>query len=159
MKNIAPVTLAVLFPVLVACTGAKAPPAQPATAVQAKVRSFVPPTAEQAYRLQDDCSRRGEMILRNSFVGSALTQEQVSRYSATTNRCYVRLEVHAADLSEWGKYDNSTYLKDGQTGELLAFFMVKAGGARSFLGFGCSNSPCVEERVADCMNGKECEPE
>jgi hypothetical protein len=132
-------------------------PAPPKAPVNTKP-SFVPPTAEQAYRLQDDCTRRGEAILREDEIGPVLTHEQVSRYNPTTNRCYVRLEVHAMNLNEWDKYDNSTYLEDGQTGELLAFFIVKAGGARSFLGFGCSEEPCVEEKLAACMGGKECEP-
>ena len=127
--------------------------------VEAKKAQFVPPAAEQAYRLQDDCSRRGEDILRDHHMGSALTHEQVSRYNATTNRCYVRLQVHAMDLSEWDKYDNSTYLEDGQTGELLALYTHRAGGATSYLGFGCADIACVEDKVAMCMSGKECEPE
>ena len=56
------------------------------------------------------------------------------------------------------KYDFSTYLYDGQTGELLASFTAKAGGQKGWLGFGCSDSSCVEEKVADCMSGKACEP-
>jgi PBP1b-binding outer membrane lipoprotein LpoB len=55
-----------------------------------KGQSFVPPTAEQAYRLQDDCTRRGELVLKDNAIGLALSQGQVSRYSLTTNRCYVR---------------------------------------------------------------------
>jgi hypothetical protein len=97
--------------------------------------------------------------MRENEIGPVLTQEQVSRYNPTTNRCYVRLRVHAQNLKEWDKYDNSTYLEDGQTGELLASFTVKAGGARWSTGFGCSDEPCVEEKVAACMSGKECEPE
>jgi len=140
------------------CTSDKAPMPAPSAPVKAKTPSFVPPSAGQAYRLQDDCSRRGEKILRENIIGPVLTQEQVSRYNATTNRCYVRLEVHAKDLSEWGKYDNSTYLEDGQTGELLAFYTHKPDGKASYLGFGCGDVGCVEEKVAACMSGKECEP-
>lgn len=128
-----------------------------------QAKAFVPPTAEEAYRLQDDCTHRGEKILRENLIGIALTQEQVSRYNATTNRCYVRLEVHALKPDEFEKYDFSTYLFDGQTGEMLASFTVKPGGARWYQGFGCDvtagqDSPCVEEKVADCMSGKACEP-
>lgn len=152
--------LAALVLTPVGCTRDKAsapPPTAPA-AVEAKP-SFVRPTAEEAYRLQDDCTRRGDKILRENVVGSALTQEQVSRYNAVTNRCYVRLEVHAVDLSQLDQYDYSTYLKDGQTGEMLAFTTVKKGGAKSFLGFGCSEIFCVSEKMAACMAGKECDPE
>ena len=93
------------------------------------------------------------------MVGSALTREQVSRYNAVTNRCYVRLEVHAKNLDELQKYDYSTYLKDGQTGELLAYFIVKADGGKAFLGFGCADFFCVSEKVSACMNRKDCDPE
>jgi hypothetical protein len=51
---------------------------------QAKpVRNVVMPTAEQAYKLQDDCSRRGELVLRENIIGSALT---IRRYRATMRR-------------------------------------------------------------------------
>lgn len=126
-------------------------------------RSFVPPTAEEAYRLQDDCTLRGQKILRDNVVGIALTQEQVSRYNPTTNRCYVRLEVHAKDLTETQKYDWSTYLYDGQTTEILAFRIVHATSSKAsgdgYLGFGCNDASCVSEKIADCMNGKDCEPQ
>ena len=125
-------------------------------------QSFVPPTAEQAYRLQDDCTRRGEAIIRENVIGSALTQEQVSRYNATTNRCYVRLEVHAADLDKWQDIDSSVYLEDGQTKEMLAFVTRKPNRVVTFLGFGCDvtgASACVEDKIAACMQGKECDPQ
>jgi hypothetical protein len=70
-------------------------------------------------------------------IGSALSQEQVPRYNPVTNKCYVRLEVHAINLDDWDKYDNSTYLEDRQTGELPAFLTVQPGGARAYLVFGC----------------------
>jgi hypothetical protein len=130
---------------------------------QAKpVRNVVMPTAEQAYKLQDDCSRRGEQILRENIIGSALTHAQVSRYNATTNRCYVRLEVHAANLNEFGKYDYSTYLYDGQTRELLSYFLLRPDRTRSHLGFGCDitvDNGCEETKIAACMNGEDCKPE
>jgi hypothetical protein len=132
--------------------------------VQVKAPSFIPPTAEEAYRLQDDCSRRGAAILRDNVIGSALAQEQVSRYNATTNRCYVRLDVHALRLDEWQKYDTSFNLYDGQTGEMLAYIRITpAPTRRSFLGFNCNDMSesdgfsCVTEKIAACMNGKECD--
>jgi hypothetical protein len=86
-------------------------------------------------------------------------KEQVSRYNETTNRCYVRLEVHAKDLSELEKYNYATYLEDGQTKELLAYYTRMPNGNTIYLGFGCHDSACVEAQVAACMNGKECEPQ
>jgi hypothetical protein len=141
------------------CTRESPPPAQVPPEIQAKPKpTFIPPTAEEAYRLQDDCTRRGEKILKENIIGNALAHEQVSRYNPTTNRCYVRLDVHAADLGEWEKHDTSTYFYDGQTGEMLGYFVAKAGGAKSYLGFGCTDFFCVSGKVGDCMNGKECDP-
>src|SRR5271169_1361629 len=90
----------------------------PSAAVQTKP-SFVPPTAEEAYRLQDDCSQRGAAVLRTNVIGSALTQEQVSRYNPTTNRCYVRLEVRPLVLNDANQFQLHTVLYDGQTREFL----------------------------------------
>jgi hypothetical protein len=156
VKRLVAGTLTILGLILLGCTREKEAPSTP-TPASAPTKAFVPPTAEEAYRLQDDCTHRGEKILRENVIGVALTQEQVSRYNPTTNRCYVRLEIHALRLDELQKYDYSTYLEDGQTGELLAFFRLKAGGERAWNGFGCSDSSCVEEKVADCMSGKACE--
>ena len=135
-----------------------AAPAPPAS-VGKEPPGVQPPTAEQAYRLQDDCVKRGESILDGNVVGSALAQDQVSKYNATTNRCYVLLSVHAADLSEWEKHDNSSYFEDGQTREMLAWYTIKADQHKAFLGFGCDDYYCVAAKVSDCMKGKQCDPE
>jgi hypothetical protein len=143
MKTIA--TLLLMFSssmvvVFVGCRSNKGTPALPTPTAPVNAKpSFVPPTAEQAYSLKDDCTRRGEAILREDEIGPVLTKDQVSRYNPTTNKCYVRLEVHAMNLREWGKYDNTTSLYDGQTKELLAYVMVRPGGAKAYLGFGCAN--------------------
>jgi hypothetical protein len=63
------------------------------------------------------------------------------------------------NLREWEKYDNTTSLYDGPTKELLAYVMVRPGGARAYLGFGCGNEGCVSEKIAACMGGKDCEPD
>jgi hypothetical protein len=122
--------------------------------------SFVPPSAEEAYRLQDDCNRRGAIVMKNNIIGSALTQEQVSRYNPTTNRCYVRLEVRPMVLNDSNQFQLHTSLFDGQTGELLASFETKGDGKQGmFLGFGCSDFFCVSSKIRGCMNGKECDPD
>jgi hypothetical protein len=141
------------------CRKTPEPTPEPKPQERPKIQSFVPPTAEQAYRLQDDCTRRGEKILADNAVGSALAEEQVSRYNPATNRCYVRLETHAISIKDWDKADFSRNLYDRQTNELLAYVIVKPGGARAYLGFGCGDAPCVEEKIAACMGGKECEPQ
>lgn len=159
MRVILSFALVTIAFVLAGCKRDKSTTAQPTPVSQVKTPSFVPPTAEQAYRLQDDCSRRGAAILKGNFVAPALSQDQVSRYNATTNRCYVRIEVHPIDLRAAADGDFSTFLYDGQTGEQFAFFELKGSGAGGFGGFACGNLSCVEEKVAACMGGKECEPE
>jgi len=60
-------------------------------------------------------------MLEQNIIGSALTQEQVSHYNITTGHCYVKLDVHTADLNTpRDKFITSTYLYDGQTKDLLA---------------------------------------
>lgn len=55
-----------------------------------------------------------------NIIGSALAQDQTSHYSPETNRCYVKLEVHTADLSTpQDKFARDEFLFDGQTKELL----------------------------------------
>jgi hypothetical protein len=116
----------------------------------------VSPT-EEAYRLQDDCTRRGEAILQSLGYKPPLEADQVSRYNATTNRCYVRILTHGVgDVND----DPMTVLEDGQTKEVLgAYFRDPKTGKDKYRGFGCGDSACVEKKVAACMNGKECEPQ
>lgn len=82
-----------------------------------KAPTYVKPTATEVFHLRSECAALGEKILNKNVIGVALTQDQVSHYDPKTNRCYVQLTVQAADLS--GDHF-STYLYDGQTGEMLA---------------------------------------
>jgi len=78
------------------------------------------PTATEVFNLRSKCAELGDKILENNFVGSALTQEVKSHYNPETNRCYVELDVHAANLDEYEKHPISRYLFDGQTKDMLA---------------------------------------
>lgn len=78
------------------------------------------PTATEVFSLRSKCSELGDKILENNFVGNALTQEVKSHYNPETNRCYVELDVHAADLSQYEEHPISRYLFDGQTKDMLA---------------------------------------
>jgi predicted nucleic acid-binding Zn ribbon protein len=77
------------------------------------------PTAAEMFHLRSECAQLGQKILNSSLVGVALTQDEVSHYDAKTNRCFVELTVHTADLSKPAEY-YAAYLFDGQTGEMLA---------------------------------------
>jgi hypothetical protein len=146
---------------LPSCTKEQAvPKVDPSSSPQQAKSSFVPPTAEEAYRLQDDCNRRGAIVMKTNIIGSALTQEQVSRYNPTTNRCYVRFEVYPIVLSDSNQFQRHTSLFDGQTGEFLASYEVKGDGKQgAFIGFGCNDVFCVSSKMRGCMNGKECDPD
>jgi len=63
---------------------------------------------------------------------SALAQDQVSHYDPKTNRCYVELDVHQADLTRLDEY-SARYLHDGQTGEILAWSQSKNGVQTGFV--------------------------
>ncbi|MGA2114219.1 MAG: hypothetical protein ABSH56_05655 [Bryobacteraceae bacterium] len=63
--------------------------------------------------------------MRSNVIGIALAQERVSHYDPKTNRCYVELTVHMADLTRDGHFSRLLY--DGQTGEMLAWTKVDMG--------------------------------
>lgn len=48
------------------CRKTPEPTPEPKPQEKPKIQSFVSPTAEQAYRLQDDCTKRGEKILADA---------------------------------------------------------------------------------------------
>jgi hypothetical protein len=81
------------------------------------------PSAE-VFGLRSECADLGKRILDDSFVGSALTQDQVSHYDPRTSRCYVELIVQTADSTKAFDYLNRK-LFDGQTKELLAFARIQ----------------------------------
>jgi hypothetical protein len=65
----------------------------------------------------------GKQILEDNFVGSALTKDQISHYDPRTNRCYVGVTVHKADLNRMDYINRTLY--DGQTKEMLAFAKIE----------------------------------
>jgi hypothetical protein len=102
---------------------------------QSPVQSFGSPTALEAFDLQSRCDALGRKILEDNVIGSALAQEETSRYNPTDNHCYVRLVVHTADLTiPRENYTSDEFLKDGQSGELLAtiYFKGQQGSAHVF---------------------------
>jgi len=96
--------------------------------------TFRIPSASEAFELQSKCSQLGEKILQDNFIGSALTQEQISYYNPLDNRCYVELNVHTADLSNpAARYIEHHSLFDGQTHEMLASAYVDGGKKSAFV--------------------------
>jgi hypothetical protein len=91
-------------------------------------RTFQLPTATEVFQLRSACAVLGQKILDENVVGSALTQEQLAHYNSRTNRCYVELVVHAADLTKYHQSPYRRYLFDGQTREMLAASEIKVGG-------------------------------
>jgi hypothetical protein len=64
--------------------------------------------------------------MEDNLIGSALAQEALSHYSPESNHCYVKLDVHTANLSTpREQYLQNSYLFDGQTHEMLASASMK----------------------------------
>jgi len=84
------------------------------------------PTTADIIQLRSTCADLGQQILEGNFIRSAVYQEQFSRYSPNTNRCYVEMRVQTNDskrrLDRFGRY-----LYDGQTKEMLAFAQIQNG--------------------------------
>jgi hypothetical protein len=108
---------------------------KPPTLNPAADESFGKPTATEVFNLRSKCAEFGDKIMSRNTIGSALAQDQVSHYDPKTNRCYVELDVHMADLSKWDDY-RSRYLYDGQTGEMLAWATYKKGNKTAFVNDG-----------------------
>lgn len=96
-------------------------------AAMAQERAYQLPTATEVFRLRSACTELAEKILEGSLIGPALSQEQISNYNPGTNRCYVELTVHAANLSEYDKHAFGRFLYDGQTKEMLATGQINHG--------------------------------
>jgi hypothetical protein len=98
----------------------------PFAAATAAGKSGQPPAAAEEARLRSACAASGEQILASNFIRSAVYQEQFSRYSVRTSRCYVEMRVQTVTPAD--KSDRvGRFLYDGQTKELLAFAEIKDG--------------------------------
>jgi hypothetical protein len=84
------------------------------------------PAAPEDLQLTSACAAWGEQILAGNFIRSAVYQEQFSRYSPRTNRCYVEMRVQIGELNEDADRF-AQYLYDGQTKEMLAFAQIQNG--------------------------------
>jgi hypothetical protein len=72
------------------------------------------------------CAVSGEQILAGNVVRAAGYQEQFSRYSPQTNRCFVEMRVLTIAANEHADRVGR-FLYDGQTRELLAFAEIRNG--------------------------------
>ncbi len=96
------------------------------TAAMAADRDQRLSAAAEEVRLRAACAAAGEQILAGNFISSAAYQEQFSRYSLRSNRCYVEMRIETVDLDEHSDRFGR-YLYDGHTKELLAFAQIKDG--------------------------------
>jgi hypothetical protein len=106
---------------LLACTKSKDPPAANKQDGPLPYRSA---SASEVFNLRTQCAKLGDEILEGEIVGPALTKDIATHYNPKTNRCYAQVTIQPSDLSGG---DSSTYLYDGQTKEMLAFYTNKAG--------------------------------
>jgi len=84
------------------------------------------PRAAEEVRLRSACAASGEQILASNFIRSVVYQEQFTRYSPKTNRCYVEMRVQTIDPDKQSDRF-AQYLYDGQTKEMLAFAQIQNG--------------------------------
>jgi hypothetical protein len=95
-------------------------------AEQGRLSQALRPTATEVFNLRSECAKLGEKLHEANIIGPALRDDALSHYDPNTNRCYIEITVHTADLNAENPY-NATYLYDGQTGELLATLTNKKG--------------------------------
>jgi hypothetical protein len=84
------------------------------------------PTEAELIQLRSACAAWGQEILEGNVIRSAIYQEQFSRYSPWTNRCYVEMRVYTNDPNKNSERFGQ-YLYDGQTREMLAFAQIQNG--------------------------------
>jgi hypothetical protein len=108
------------------------------------------PTATEVFSLRSRCEELAQKIEDENLVGSALAQSHRSHYDPATNRCYVELNVHSADLDKF-EDNNSRYLYDGQTHELLAW-IKNQHGKKTFHADGIWSEEGVEARFEALMS-------
>jgi hypothetical protein len=80
-------------------------------------------SASEVFKLRSECASLTQQINNDSDVGPALLKTAVSHYNAKTNRCYGEITVAPVD----GKPGYASYLYDGQTREMLAYYREEAG--------------------------------
>lgn len=129
--------------------------AVPSLAVPFASRVAIPeasnlPSAAEAFALRSKCVELGERVLAGNIIGTALTQSQISNYSRATNRCYVELDVHMADMDKFDEY-NARNVFDGQTGELLARIENKKGTQAAFLKDGPHRYDIALQKIESLM--------
>ena len=95
-------------------------------AEQGQLSQALRPTASEVFKLRSECAGLGDQLLQANIIGTALAHDALSHYDPNTNRCYVEITVHTADLSAENPYQ-ATYLYDGQTRQMLATFTIKKG--------------------------------
>jgi hypothetical protein len=84
------------------------------------------PAASEESQLRSACAAWGQQILESNFLRSAVYQEQFSRYSLRTKRCYVEIRVQTFDVNELSDRFGR-FLYDGLTREMLAFAQIQKG--------------------------------
>jgi hypothetical protein len=113
--------------------------------------TFRKPSATEIFDLRSRCADAAKKIMSDNTIGAALAQDQVSHYDPKSNRCYVELTVHIADLAHFDDH-LSRYLFDGQTEEILAWTKTDLGVKTGWTtGFGTSNFDSATTKIDGLM--------
>jgi hypothetical protein len=101
-------------------------PSPPVKATPDGPATFQLPTATEVFNLRSKCASLADVIAEENPHGMALAHEVASHYDEKTNRCYVELSVHMADLARYEE-QRARYVYDGQTKEMLAWARSENG--------------------------------
>lgn len=149
MRILTRIDVVLIVSMLTVCSGCQKPPTRTPVVDEPAFRK---PSATESFNLRSNCAELGQKILNGNIIGIALNQEQVSHYDPRSNRCYVALSVHTADLTHVDYV--ARYLYDGQTGEMLGWSEIKKGVKDGFMfssgadGFDAANAE-INARMID----------
>jgi hypothetical protein len=147
LRSYASLSTALLWVAVGICSCEREPVEKPYVAPPA----FALPSSTEIFNLRTRCEDLGKTIENENVIGAVLTQEHTSHYNSGTNRCYVQLDVHTADLSTpQTSYYSSTYVFDGQTRELLVSVTTKNGEESHFMP-GAGNRDAALDRIQQLM--------
>lgn len=90
---------------------------------------YTEPSATELFALKAKCEELAEKLDTVMVHGAAIAQDHTSHYNIADARCYVELDSH--DIEKFWE-NNSRYLYDGQTHELLAWITHRKGTTTAY---------------------------
>jgi hypothetical protein len=104
------------------------------------------PTANEVFNLRSKCEELAQKLEDESIIGPALSRSHISHYDPQTNRCYVEVDIHMADLDKFDEH-NSRTVYDGQTREILVWIRNDHGKKAFYNKNGVPSFEAAEARI------------